>query len=749
MKTLNLIRPTLTVLFFFLLLGSARSQPSARTTDLQQSTYYDAQILFYALYHYNAFPIYNGTADDGAGNQVDQYTVIESSTGKILTDACLINNLITTLDNHKFAAPDNSAFISQILARHVGLADKAGLTKLVATKPAINYTDIETIYKNNKFLPQIFSAAGDYNYPVAALTIADVTGASSISTTGGGSPVSLNNIAEGLAGFYIDRVNEEINEAFFVHFQDFLKKYPELPILFPNTIASLNKIKVTSYQQSLNAIKSAYQTDIKNIMSNASNLASLKKYQELINDRPALALLFVTCDVVSMIRQSKSIEDILYRLGNAPYIQLPQVNAPNNNDYISSIKLAAILSNSFIDVKVGDQTPTSYKWVTPSQIAALGKNKNIFNLFMGLLAQETYGISIDGTNIFTQLNANVNDINNAKYVIYNFSSVNTQIATKVAKLSAANATLATKVNIGTDIFKQVVDLATVCLDILPSDKIKNEQAVLKKIKDDYIPYLYQADSVVYHIEQKEYTSAIYAADTLIKAVLQNEIDAVKTKRVANPAPSAAALKALNKQLDDLTNIRDQYLKYAVFIATVAEAQSGNDVKKAIDAFALPVGSSRIKKEHTFSWGINSYVGIAHARNHNYAANNLPEQEIIVTAPIGLSANFALPGKIGSMSLYGGIIDIGAIFTYQVNSDKSVQSEIKLGQILSPSIGVVYGFPIIKKYNIPLSFGANYQWGPKLKSVDQTGQSVIGLFNRRFNLFIAVDIPIVNFNVSHK
>ncbi|WP_157750637.1 hypothetical protein [Mucilaginibacter gotjawali] len=721
------------------------AQPSAKSADLQQSTYYDAEILFYALHHYNAFPINNGVGDDGSV----QYTVIESTTGKILMDACPANNLIATLNNHKFNQAENSTFISEILARHVGLADRAGLAKLAVTKPAVNYADVAAIYKNNNFLPTLFSAAGDYDYPAATLTLADVTGASTTPTVGGGSPVSLNNIAEGLASFYIDRVNEEINEAFFVHFQNFLNKYPELKILFPNTIASLNKIKVTSYQQSLNAIKSAYQTDIKNVMSNASGLASLQKYQELINDKPALALLFVTCDVVSMIRQSKSVEDILYQLGNAPYIQLPQVNNPKDNDYISSIKLAAILSNSFIDIKVGDQAPTSYKWVGVSQISALGQNKKIFNLFMGLLTQETYGIYIGGTDIFAQLNANVTDINSAQYVIYNFSSTYKQVATKVAKLTAANTTLATKLNIGTDIFKQIVDLSTVCLEILPSDKVKPELAILKKIKDDYIPYLFQADSVVYHIEQKEYTSAIFAADTLIRTVIKNEIDAVKAKIAANPAPSVAALKALNKELAILTSIRDEYLKYAVFISTVAEAQSGSDVKKAIDAFALPVGSSRIKKEHIFSWGINSYVGIASARNHNFAANNLPEKETIVTAPIGISANFALPGKIGSMSLYGGIIDIGAIFTYQVNSDKTVQSEIKLGQILSPSIGVIYGFPIIAKYNIPLSFGANYQWGPKLKSVDQNGQSVLGLFNSRFNLFIAVDIPFINFNVSRK
>ena len=128
--------------------------------------------------------------------------------------------------------------------------------------------------------------------------------------------------------------------------------------------------------------------------------------------------------------------------------------------------------------------------------------------------------------------------------------------------------------------------------------------------------------------------------------------------------------------------------------------------------------------------------------------NVPSQENWFTVPLGISFNYGL-NHFGSISLFGGIIDVGAIFTYKINSDSAVQATITFAQIFSPSIGLVYGLPIIKKYNIPLSVGANFQWGPTLQKVDQTGNSILPLMTRRFNVFIAVDIPLVNFYVSRQ
>ena len=193
---------------------------------------------------------------------------------------------------------------------------------------------------------------------------------------------------------------------------------------------------------------------------------------------------------------------------------------------------------------------------------------------------------------------------------------------------------------------------------------------------------------------------------------------------------------------------DTYIKYGSFIATIASSQSEEDMKNAIKCFALPTGSSRIKKEHYFSVGLNSYVGFTHSWNKLYPPLNIPSQENWFTVPLGISFNYGL-NHFGSISLFGGIIDVGAIFTYKINSDSAVQATITFAQIFSPSIGLVYGFPIIKKYDIPLSVGANFQWGPTLQKVDQTGNSILPLMTRRFNVFIAVDIPLVNFYVSRQ
>ncbi|MDB4923254.1 hypothetical protein [Mucilaginibacter sp.] len=169
------------------------------------------------------------------------------------------------------------------------------------------------------------------------------------------------------------------------------------------------------------------------------------------------------------------------------------------------------------------------------------------------------------------------------------------------------------------------------------------------------------------------------------------------------------------------HVRENFRKYGLFIASVAEAKTPNDVKDAISAFALPKGSSRIKKETASSFGINSYVGIYHTWNKDYTAAQIPAEETGLTAPIGFSYN---RGHFlgGSLTAYAEVLDIGAIFSYKLTSGNNLKSDIQLGLVFSPSLGLIYGLPILNKYNIPLSLGANMQWGPRLKGVSDAGNS---------------------------
>jgi hypothetical protein len=320
-----------------------------------------------------------------------------------------------------------------------------------------------------------------------------------------------------------------------------------------------------------------------------------------------------------------------------------------------------------------------------------------------------------------------------------------------------------------DVAAELLKLADRCMDVFPStSNILTVRSTINQITTSCIPVLKLADSVLLHVEDKNYPMAIYACNTLYQKIsalyraklVADSLDADNRIKIAVNSTekqiAEADLKKAKAELGQLNDIDFGVLRYGLFIATVATAKSSADVKAAINAFSLPVGSSRIKKERSLTVGLNAYVGVYHSWNKSYPGLNLPAQEWGLTAPLGIGINKGissfkfLGAKIPQfgVGLYGGIFDVGAIFTYKTQND-ALKSDIQLSQIFSPSATFLVNFPIIKRYNIPLAFGASLQWGPQLRKVDETGNSIFPLLTRRFTLFLAFDLPIVNFYTSQK
>ena len=723
-----------------------------------QSIYYDALSLYYALCGYKAYPLYvsnhsksvvvtpapvapvaGGPAPAGnvpasgngagrnpvpggnpgapAGNSpnppatqtitVGTYMIIESASGKTLNDNCDGDTLAKTMDDtYKFRSPDDDQekadLINSIMARNEPSNDNsAGFT-----------AKLGSLYKANSYLVGPNSALLT---PEPKNAFINITGFSQNIATGEGLP-SVQQLSEGLAEFYIQQVNAEINEAFFVHLKDILSSIPEIRILFPNTLASLSKIQVTQYQQAINALKAAYTSDIKNLLTNFVALTSDTKYQTLIDNIPSLTIVFAAADMITQIKAGRSVAELLYNMGHADYTRKTKPN-----DYNAMIKLASLISWSVTDLRLGTGKPTNMTWVKAALLNSLKTNADLFKVFMGLFTQQASGIKIGDFDFHQKLIDNNAAVLKGQYLIYNISATTNAVINALATQNP-NPSFADRAAQYIDVATQIINLADKCLGVLPSSSTVKERAFVQDTRLKYLPIIRQTDSVVYSIEQQQYSNAIYQADTLLAMVFVDNTDGGK--------------------------IREVFRQYGLFIAAIAESKSADDVKSAISAFALPTGSSRIKKQNFFSWGLNGYVGVYHTWNLNYQNTGLPATEWGITAPLGLSLNWGHFLGGGAFSVYGGIIDIAAIFTYKVNSDNSVNSTIEFGQILSPSLGLVYGFPVNKKnYNLPLSLGANVQWGPRLQKVSENGNSVLPMLTPRINLFLAIDIPVINFHVS--
>ena len=152
-----------------------------------------------------------------------------------------------------FDEGQQKTFIESVLARNTRLSDssESGILAAYQLNPYLN-----------AYLSPIFSEVpGLKGVSPRTITSADIyqNYNFSFSKVGGGASGFANLAINAYTDYIIDAVNAEIDDAFFIHLQEALAKYPELPILFPNVMDGLSKIQVTKYKQSINLLKSGSQ----------------------------------------------------------------------------------------------------------------------------------------------------------------------------------------------------------------------------------------------------------------------------------------------------------------------------------------------------------------------------------------------------------------------------------------------------------------------------------------------------------
>ncbi|MCC6727056.1 MAG: hypothetical protein IT258_21315, partial [Saprospiraceae bacterium] len=210
-----------------------------------------------------------------------------------------------------------------------------------------------------------------------------------------------------------------------------------------------------------------------------------------------------------------------------------------------------------------------------------------------------------------------------------------------------------------------------------------------------------------------------------------------------------AVTNLTRILTELLNKDDfkfkkDFLRHVNFMAAVAEAKDAKEVAAAIDMFALPPGSSRMKKQSKWSISLNSYGGLGYGRENDFDATveeAIKGKNVLApSAPLGIDLNKGLGNK-GSLSLYAQVIDVGAVFAYRFSDETSAIPELKFQNIVAPGGYLIYGFG----NNIPASLGIGAQLGPNLRKIDPgLGLNETMTNAWRFGFILSVDIPITHF-----
>jgi hypothetical protein len=661
------------------------------------------------------------------------------------------NTIPFTVSNPVSCAPDNPPIPNPKIDWHgyiyddaVFLAKNINNKDSVADYPAKQklldlYRISETV--NNPYLKDIYEKVrkpGDISGKGAQDSSPKMSLLSSLGNT------DVTYFATGLSRFLAERTKEELNAAFFDKMKKELDKYPELQIVFPQTHATMQHIDSYGYAYIIQILKDAFEADMRslpqnfysfsfkdnlfdcNSLSGKDSIECEKRQRnltEFFNSPDGKWLTFGLSTLNKAFNATNPADLLQSVVSDSLFINLKndlvdslkknstdKISLINDYNVLSFLQLSNLISQSLLS-KESDKV-----WITKQQLDTLFQPET-FKIYLGLLLA-----TVQKDDIYFY--KNTTDFILTKEIRHSFS----EILTDTTKISAFQSLIQngySVYNAGNNAVKSMKEAINQSKDadsralydfyraftnnIRPiANNISNitERSIHLAKYERIENILNPAVDMVYHIADKNYSSAIFDATILLENLSTED-----------------SFKPVTKSL----------LKYGTLIANVANAQSSDEVKKAIEASVLPVGSSAIKRNTSFSIMLNAYVGGFYGwRKGLYG----------VTAPIGLSFNTGFKGNKndGAFSVDIQLIDLGTLVNFYLKNGDDAELptdyKVNLANIFSPGFQMGY---LIPSTPIQVFWGGNYI--PALKQTNAETNTYQGGW--RWKIGLAMDIPMYN------
>jgi len=550
-----------------------------------------------------------------------------------------------------------------------------------------------------------------------------------------------------------------------------LNAYPELKTAFPKTASYMDKIETYAYASILNALKDAFEMDMQNLPANVyeiknlnpskcsfiskdklktsceERMTKLKTFFESQDGRWVGLGMYTAKEAIASTNPSNLLKSVV-ESGELKVLKDSSKAKLIYDDYnvIASIELSNLISQSLVS------TDEKQVYINTSQLSSLFKTKDAFKVYLGLLlAHEQKSESkIDFFNkndslitFETMLIEKYNKYQEFESLVKNVHSAFNSANNAVKKMIAASEksvetdpqALYDYYRTFTSSFKPIANSP-----LLKTITGKDIGAKYEKVEQ----FLNPAVDIAYHISTKKYSAAIYDASILLSV-----LDTFKTKEDRK----FLCMKLSPKEKMLFKPVTKSFVKYGTLISTVANAQTSEEVKNAIEASVLPVGSSSIKRNSAWSISLNGYVGGYWSYQSNQ--NQIPIMGL--SAPIGVNFSkgglnkwfngFSSSGNWGGLSANIQIIDLGALVNYYLlkGDTASIPNDftVRLSNIFAPGFNLCYNFP-----KTPLSIAWGGQYIPTLYKYEQingTNQlTPTNAFRMQFSLL--VDIPMYNLKV---
>ena len=527
----------------------------------------------------------------------------------------------------------------------------------------------------------------------------------------------VTRFADGLSKFLVQRVKQELSVTFFEHFQDALdtKENKNLKILFVNTSIMLHTVGRDIYQFSLylQALREAFVRDLDNLPETFPKVINEPQFDTYFQkiDPPYLRELltyglYVTRSLRRSVHPGTMIEEF------------PLKKTTNDNSF-KDVN-AALQTAQVFSMSLKNTTNDKKYWIEAEDLKKLLDDSVAFKIYLGLIYEKTKNISFSNGGTLQHI------MKEEAGNLEGFYSFVSSFFDRIQDVKEAVTTLADKAK--TERSKEDFShYFQATLALLSGNEVMQQfPAFPISLMGRYPAFVSLADNTAnlyLNINSKNYSAGVFRVVTIYDILIASD-NGKKTDK-------------------NYTSFRKQLIKYGTFLALVAEAKSSDEVKGAIEAVALPVGSASIKKHAITNVALGAYVG-PFLGFQKLASDRKSKIATGIFSPVGLSLSTSLGSAVrpGSLTLFFSAIDVGALTTFRFSNPTDTLSgdvKVKLSQIVAPGVHLAYGFP-----KWPLSIGVGHHWMPLLSKIERSQATLFDSKGRRWQLFVAVDIPLLNF-----
>ncbi|MBR10825.1 MAG: hypothetical protein CMP48_24500 [Rickettsiales bacterium] len=305
------------------------------------------------------------------------------------------------------------------------------------------------------------------------------------------------------------------------------------------------------------------------------------------------------------------------------------------------------------------------------------------------------------------------------------------------------------------------------------------QAIKEKNNENLLTHLLLLLEKVIGDELEDRFPTASARIATIEGEIKILADTLKKTHVRfNQDSLAQRLIVLNEELKELEGFKhyqntiNLIRKFMPFVIALSDTDDPEAMKKVIKEHVAPANSFAKKRVSPFFATITAHPGLF-LSYETLKLNDESAMTVGMTGPIGLEIGKRLnckkcspPGtptkfvnknnklkKVSghSISLYGQLVDIGAILNYRISDDSAedLPSEVSFKQIWSPGVSLNWGIR-----NTPLTLGIGWQSVPELREIkidNDDNPTNVGDISQasRYFLRLSWDIPLVNIYTSAK